>query len=83
EDPKPQLAQPAIQGGECVARQIVHLELGEPLEKFEYNDKGTMATIGRNSAVVQLSEKLKFTGIGAWLTWVTVHIFTLLGGRNR
>ena len=83
EDPKPQLAQPAIQGGECVARQIVHLELGEPLEKFEYNDKGTMATIGRNSAVVQLSEKLKFTGIGAWLTWVTLHIFTLLGGRNR
>ena len=83
EDPKPQLAQPAIQGGECVARQIVHLELGEPLEKFEYQDKGTMATIGRNSAVVQLSEKLKFTGISAWLTWVMVHIYTLLGGRNR
>lgn len=83
DDPKPQLAQPAIQGGECVARQIVHLEKGEPLESFTYQDKGTMATIGRNSAVVQLTDKLKFTGISAWLTWVTVHIFTLLGGRNR
>lgn len=83
ENPLPQLAQPATQGGEWVARQIVHLEKGEPLEEFQYHDKGTMATIGRNSAVVQLANGLKFTGFPAWLTWVLLHVYLLLGGRNR
>lgn len=81
--PLPQLAQPAIQMGKHVAHQVHRLEQGEPLEEFHYIDKGTMATIGRSAAVVQLKQGLKFTGLPAWLLWVGVHLFSLLGGRNR
>lgn len=83
ENPLPQLAQPAIQEGELVASQVVHLERGEALQEFSYVDKGTMATIGRNAAVVQLANGPKFTGFPAWLVWVMIHIYSLLGGRNR
>ncbi|QCV87558.1 NAD(P)/FAD-dependent oxidoreductase [Acidipropionibacterium jensenii] len=83
DNPLPQLAQPAIQGGQLIARQIVNLENNRPLETFQYVDKGTMATIGRNAAVVQLANGPKFTGFLAWLVWVTIHIYSLLGGRNR
>lgn len=83
ENPLPQLAQPAMQGGTLVARQVVHLEKGEPLESFTYVDKGTMATIGRNAAVVQLPNGPRATGFIAWVAWVVLHIYQLLGGRNR
>ncbi|VEI03099.1 NADH dehydrogenase-like protein SAV0941 [Acidipropionibacterium jensenii] len=83
DNPLPQLAQPAIQGGQLIARQIVNLENNRPLETFQYVDKGTMATIGRNAAVVQLANGPKLTGLLAWLVWVTIHIYSLLGGRNR
>ncbi|SER92961.1 NADH dehydrogenase [Propionibacterium cyclohexanicum] len=86
ENPLPQLAQPAMQEGEFAARQILNLEAGRPTEKFEYRDKGTMATIGRNAAVVQLAldgHKLDFTGFPAWISWVALHLYFLLGGRNR
>lgn len=72
-----------IQGGQLIARQIVNLENNRPLETFQYVDKGTMATIGRNAAVVELANGPKFTGFLAWLVWVTIHIYSLLGGRNR
>src|SRR6185312_12886227 len=52
-EPSPQLAQPALQEGKHAARQIVRLVHGQPTEPFHYHDKGTMATIGRRSAVVQ------------------------------
>ncbi len=86
ENPLPQLAQPAMQEGEFAARQILNLEAGRPTETFEYHDKGTMATIGRNAAVVQLTlggHKLDFTGAPAWAAWVALHLYFLLGGRNR
>ena len=62
DDPSPQLAQPALQEGKHVARQIIRLLRGEQTEPFKYHDKGTMATIGRNSAVVELPRGLRITG---------------------
>ncbi len=83
DDPTPQLAQPALQMGKHAAGQIVHLERKEPTETFRYHDKGTMATIGRRSAVVQLAGGLRLRGTLAWLAWFALHLVYLLGGRNR
>lgn len=82
-DPQPQLAQPAIQMGELAARNIIAEAQGRPTETFDYHDKGTMATIGRNAAVVEFPKGPKLTGFVAWVLWVAVHLATLLGGRNR
>ncbi|HEY6494109.1 MAG TPA: NAD(P)/FAD-dependent oxidoreductase [Trebonia sp.] len=83
ENPSPQLAQPAIQEGRHAAEQIVHLLHGQPTEAFHYHDKGTMATIGRRSAVVELAHGARITGTLAWLAWLGLHLLYLLGGRNR
>jgi NADH:ubiquinone reductase (H+-translocating) len=82
-NPSPQLAQPAIQEGKHAAAQIVHLLHAQPTEPFKYHDKGTMATIGRRSAVVQLAHQTRITGTLAWLAWLGLHLLYLLGGRNR
>lgn len=81
--PLPQLAPPAQQHGEHVAKNIKHLVKGEPLEDFKYLDKGTMATIGRNSAVAQLPGNITLTGAPAFAAWVGLHIMTLMSSRNR
>ncbi len=83
DDPMPQLAQPAIQMGKHAAAQIVRLEGKDDTEPFKYHDKGTMATIGRRSAVVQLPLGLRLRGTLAWLAWFALHLVYLLGGRNR
>ena len=83
QDPSPQLAQPAIQHGKHAAEQVVHLIKGEPTQPFRYHDRGTMATIGRRSAIVQLPQGVRFTGTLAWLAWLGLHLLYLLGGRNR
>jgi NADH:ubiquinone reductase (H+-translocating) len=83
DDPTPQLAQPALQMGRHAAAQIVRLEHKAATEPFKYHDKGTMATIGRRSAVVQLAGGLRLTGTLAWLAWFALHLVYLLGGRNR
>ena len=83
DDPTPQLAQPALQMGRHAAAQIVRLENGTATEPFKYHDKGTMATIGRRSAVVQLAGGLRMRGTLAWLAWFALHLLYLLGGRNR
>ena len=83
DDPTPQLAQPAIQMGRHAAAQITRLETGTATEPFRYHDKGTMATIGRRSAVVQLAGGLRLRGTLAWLAWFALHLLYLLGGRNR
>jgi len=83
DNPLPQLAQPALQTGKHAARQITRIHLGQPTEPFEYYNKGTMATIGRADAVVQLPNGLKLTGLVAWLGWIALHIMFLLGSRNR
>jgi NADH:ubiquinone reductase (H+-translocating) len=82
-DPTPQLAQPALQMGRHAAAQIVRLESKTATEPFKYHDKGTMATIGRRSAVVQLARGLQMRGTLAWLAWFALHLVYLLGGRNR
>ncbi|MGH3456737.1 NAD(P)/FAD-dependent oxidoreductase [Aeromicrobium sp.] len=79
----PQLAQPAIQGGKYVAKLIKADLKGRTLKPFTYHDKGTMATIGRSSAVAEIKFLPKLTGFPAWIIWVALHIVTLLGNRNR
>ncbi len=83
ENPVPQLAQPAIQQGRHAAEQIKRLVAGQPTEPFSYHDKGIMATIGRRSAVVELPSGIRLRGTLAWLAWLGLHMFYLLGNRNR
>ncbi len=78
----PMVAQPAIQQGKHLAKNLKHLIREEKLESFEYFDKGTMATVGRNRAVVDLG-KWKFSGFFAWFVWMFVHLWFLIGFRNR
>ena len=83
QNPSPQLAQPALQEGKHAAEQILRLLRGEPTEPFHYHDKGTMATIGRRSAVVELPRGARITGTLAWFAWLGLHLLYLLGNRNR
>lgn len=78
----PMMAQPAIQQGELLAVNLERLEANQPLKPFAYNDKGSMATIGRNKAVVDLP-KFHFNGIFAWFVWMFVHLISLIGFKNR
>ncbi len=83
DQPLPQLAQPAIQQGRHVADQIRRIEAGRPTRPFRYKDKGIMATIGHRSAVVEFPNRIKVRGTLAWLAWLGLHLFFLLGNRNR
>jgi NADH:ubiquinone reductase (H+-translocating) len=83
EHPTPQLSQPALQMGRHAAEQIRRLEAGQATEPFSYRDKGMAATIGRKAAVIQLARGPDFRGTIAWLGWLVLHLFYLLGGRNR
>ncbi len=78
----PQVAQPAIQQGEHLAKNFRKILSGQPMDPFSYYDKGTMATIGRNKAVVDLA-RLKFAGFLAWFIWMFVHLMFLVGFRNK
>nr|WP_294793340.1 NAD(P)/FAD-dependent oxidoreductase [uncultured Mucilaginibacter sp.] len=78
----PGVAQVAIQQGQHAAKNILHILKSQPTEVFEYNDKGSLATIGRNKAIADLG-KLKFQGFFAWLIWMFVHLISLLGFRNK
>ena len=81
----PMLSPPAMQAGRYVARAIVDDVNGMRAARrpFHYLDKGTMATIGRNAGVTHLPGGLEFTGLLGWLTWLFVHIYYLIGFRNR
>lgn len=78
----PQLSAPAMQEGRCAARNILHAVRGEELEAFRYFDKGIMATIGRHDAVAQLG-RWALKGLVGWLTWLFVHLYYIIGFRNR
>ena len=80
--PVPMLAPAAIQQGKVVARNIICHQNGWPLIQFNYRDKGTMVTIGRNAAVAQI-RGLGLTGYPAWLLWLFVHLINLIGFRNK
>jgi NADH dehydrogenase len=81
----PGVAQPAMQMGDHVARMISADLAGRTRPAFRYFDKGDMATIGRMAAVAKVEWPFKahFGGFLAWITWITVHIFFLIGFRNR
>jgi NADH dehydrogenase len=81
--PLPQVAQPAIQGGKHVAKQIVHRLRGESTRPFHYRDKGQMATIGRLDAVTELANGWRFGGPLGWISWLGLHLVYLMGFRNR
>ena len=81
----PGVAQPAMQMGDHVAKMIQADLEGKPRPAFRYFDKGDMATIGRLAAVAKVEWPFKahLSGFFAWITWITVHIFFLIGFRNR
>jgi len=78
----PGVAQVAMQGGAHAARNVLRAIRGEALQPFRYRDYGTMATIGRGSAVGDVFG-LKISGWFGWLFWIFLHIFWLIGFRNR
>ncbi|KPM49965.1 NAD(P)/FAD-dependent oxidoreductase [Jiulongibacter sediminis] len=78
----PQMAQPAIQQGKLLAQNIYQLIKGEKTTPFEYKDLGSMATVGRNLAVVDLPY-WRFQGGFAWLVWMFVHLMGILGLKNK
>ena len=78
----PQMAQPALQQGSLLAENFINLQNNKPLKAFEYNDKGSMATIGRNKAVVDLPN-FHFSGVFAWFVWMFVHLISLIGFKNK
>ena len=72
----------AIQEGIHAARNIERLARNQPTRSFAYKDKGTLATIGRAAAVAQF-KRIRFSGFLAWIAWLAIHIFFLIGFRNR
>ncbi len=78
----PQMAQPALQQGELLGKNILNKIAGKPMKPFKYADKGSMATIGRNKAVVDLPH-YHFHGVFAWFVWMFVHLFSLIGFKNK
>ena len=78
----PQIAPVAIQQAGRLALNLQHIALHKPMKPFKYKDKGSMATVGRNLAVVELG-KLKMNGILAWFAWMAVHLLSIIGAKNR
>lgn len=78
----PQLANVAINQGKILARNLKKIIEGKPTEAYEYKDLGTMATIGRNKAVVDLPF-IKFRGLFAWIIWMFLHLMLILSVRNK
>ena len=78
----PGLASAAIQEGRHAARNVLRAISGKTTTSFRYRDKGVLATIGRGAAVAEVG-KVRLSGLGAWLAWLIIHIFYLIGFRNR
>ena len=78
----PMMAQPAMQQGKLLGENLIKLIQKKTMTPFEYKDKGSMATIGRNLAVVDLPH-YHFSGIFAWFVWMFVHLFSLIGFKNK
>ena len=78
----PMVAPVALQQARWVAKQILRAEKSQTLQPFKYRDKGSMATIGRHKAVVEV-KNFRMVGAPAWFAWLFLHLFYLLGGRNK
>lgn len=86
EEPRghPMVAPAAIQQGELLAKNLINIEKGKAAQPFKYLDKGSMATVGRDKAVVDFpGEKITIGGFFAWVTWMFVHLMSLVGFRNK
>jgi len=81
-DGHPQVAQVAIQQARTLAHNLQNMQDNKPLRKFVYRDLGTLATVGRNRAVVDLSF-IRFQGLLAWLFWMFIHLMAIVGVKNR
>jgi NADH dehydrogenase len=79
----PQMAPAAQQQGKLVAQNIINLIAKKTLRPFSYFDKGSMATVGRHKAVVDMRGGIRFQGAFAWYVWMFVHLMSLVGFRNR
>ena len=79
----PQVAPVAMQQGQHLAKTLGNLIQGKTTKPFSYFDKGTMATIGRNRAVADLPNGMKFSGLMAWLAWMFVHLLYLVSFRQK
>jgi NADH dehydrogenase len=80
--PLPMLATVAQQQARTAAQNIVRLRSGQTPASFRYRDPGLLATIGRNAAVARIAG-LSFSGFSAWVIWIFLHIYRLIGFRNR
>jgi len=78
----PQVAQVAIQQAKLLAKNLQKMESGKPLIPFQYKDKGSLATVGRNLALAEIG-KLKLKGFIAWFVWMLVHLMSIIGIKNR
>jgi NADH dehydrogenase len=78
----PQVAQVAIQQAHLLAENLVRMKSNKPLKEFKYKDLGTMTTIGRNLAVVELPS-LHFQGVFAWFIWMFIHLMSIIGVKNK
>ncbi|MEL6271416.1 MAG: FAD-dependent oxidoreductase, partial [Chloroflexota bacterium] len=82
-NPYPQLIPVAQQQAKLLVNNVVRRIKGQPEESFTYFDKGSMATIGRNHAVAWVFNRVQLTGFVAWISWLALHLLTLMGFRNR
>lgn len=78
----PQVVQPAIQQARNLMKNLKNIENNRPPVAFKYHNKGSMATIGRNNAVVEL-QKIRFGGFPAWAVWLFIHLMSIVGVKNR
>ncbi len=81
-DGHPQVAQTAIQQGKNLASNLERIEKGKTMRPFRYRDMGTLATVGRNKAIIEMGP-LKFGGFFAWVIWLFVHLMAIVGVKNR
>ena len=78
----PQVAQVAIQQARLLAENFTRVKRGDPLKEFKYKDLGTMATVGRHLAVVELPS-VRFQGVFAWFVWMFIHLMSIIGVKNK
>lgn len=78
----PQVVQPAIQQARLLAKNLEKMETGKALKPFVYYNKGSMATIGRNKAIVEM-KGMRLSGFIAWAIWLFIHLMSIVGVKNR
>jgi NADH dehydrogenase len=81
--PVPGVAPAAIQAGRHAARNVQRAMSGEGLEPFRYVDRGDFAVIGRGAAVGHPYRRFDLSGLPAWVAWLAIHLYALIGFRNR